>query len=245
MLDLLFASRCASCGAYGPALCRACAAAAGVIFAPVCERCGRPTEEPVPACGDCPPPNLTRARAPFLYQGPVADAIRALKFRGWGWLAGSLGGAMAHALGPDRADVITWVPLTRRRRAARGFDQAQLLARAVARRLDLPWSRLLHRSRHTGSQARRGGRERRTALEGTFWARSPVPGSILLVDDVLTTGATAAACAAALREAGAGRVILLTAARSLGTGVPARCFGGYNRTGPSPGSVVARGDDPR
>ena len=196
-------------------------------------------------CGDCPPPGITRARAPFLYQGPVADMIRALKFRGWGWVARSLGGAMAHALGSESASVATWVPLARRRRAARGFDQAELLARVAGRRLDLPTARLLHRARETGSQARRAGRERRVAVHGTFRTRGPVPASVLLVDDVLTTGATAAACAAALRQAGARRVVLLTAARSLGTGVPGRCFGGYNRIGPSPGSVVARGEYPR
>jgi ComF family protein len=245
MLDLLFAPRCASCGAAGRPLCAGCAGGAAVIIPPLCSRCGRPTVEPVARCADCPPTPLAMARAPFVYEGPIADAVRALKFRGWGWLARSLAGSMAEALDRTQADVVTWVPLSRRRRARRGFDQAELLARSAARRLDLAAVRLLHRARDTPAQARRLGPERRAALRGAFRGVRPARGCVLLIDDVLTTGATATACAQALLTAGADRVELLTAARSLGSGVPAHCFGGYNRGGPSPGSVVARGNHPR
>src|SRR5213593_61235 len=96
---------------------------------------------------------------------------------------------------------------------------------------------LLARTIETAPQARRSGEERRRALQGAFRATGAVPALVVLVDDVLTSGATAAECARALRRAGAADVGVLTAARSLGGGLPARC---YNPPGLQPGSVVAR-----
>ncbi|HEX2030621.1 MAG TPA: ComF family protein [Actinomycetota bacterium] len=223
LLDLLLPPRCAACGRPGWPLCGPCTASVGVIVPPVCERCGRPTDEPVAVCGDCPPPAVDAARSPFLYAGPLARAIRGMKFSGWHGLADPLAAAMVEVLGA-RPEVVTWVPLSRRRRARRGFDQAEALARAVARRLDLPAASLLRRIRDTRPQARRTAEDRRRALAGSFVAVDRAPPTVVLVDDVLTTGSTAAACAAPLRRAGARRVVVLTAARSVGDPVPARCF---------------------
>jgi predicted amidophosphoribosyltransferase len=113
-----------------------------------------------------------------------------------------------------QADVATWVPLSRRRRAERGFDQARALARAVGPRIGLEPVALLRRTADAGHQARRGGYERRLAMRGLFVATSRPAARVLLVDDVLTTGATAAACAEALLAAGAREVCVLTAARA-------------------------------
>ena len=195
-----------------------------VITPPWCQRCGRPTEEPLSSCSDCPPSGVDAVRAPFLYRGPVAAAIRGMKFSGWHAIGAHLAGAMAEVAGDLRAHLVTWVPLHRRRLARRGFDQAEVLARALATRLDLPARGLLVRARATPAQARRGGRDRRRALRGAFAARGSVTGTVLLVDDVLTTGATAAECAAALKRAGVSRVSVAVAARSLGGSVPARCL---------------------
>ena len=140
------------------------------------------------------------------------------------------------------ADVVTWVPLARRRRAERGFDQARVLARAVGRESGLPVRRLLRRIAATGPQAKRDAVARREAMRGSFVLRDRaiVPDHVLLVDDVLTTGATAAACAEVLLAHGASRVSLLVAARALlRTGRPA-----YTRPGPRPGLWLP-GDDPR
>ena len=128
-------------------------------------------------------------------------------------MAEALGAAVAEACDLE-ADAVTWVPLSRRRRAARGFDQAMALARVVARRLEMPIEGTLRRSKDAGAQARRGGHERRLAMSGAFTARPDLPARVLLVDDVLTTGATAGACAEALLAAGAREVTVLTATRA-------------------------------
>jgi ComF family protein len=155
-----------------------------------------------------------------------------MKFSGWHALGRHLAGAIVH-VAPDLlpADVITWVPLSRRRRARRGFDQAQVIAEEVAALLDLPARPLLRRVRETRAQARKGGTERRVALRDAFVATSDPPRRVILVDDVLTTGATAAACAEVLTRGGAERASVLTAARSLGGPVPARCLGPSARLG--------------
>ncbi|HEV8681610.1 MAG TPA: ComF family protein [Actinomycetota bacterium] len=165
-----------------------------------------------------------------MYEGPLARAIRALKFSGWRALAPSLAGAMVESIGMHPVhdfapDAVTWVPLSRKRRAGRGFDQAEVLGRLVAGRLGLDAIPLLSRVRETTAQATRTGRERRASLGGAFAPVAGAPPSILLVDDVLTTGVTAAECAAALREGGARRVVVLAAARSCRGEVPARCYG--------------------
>ena len=225
---LLFPHRCLACGTPGAPVCAGCLREVGVVTPPVCERCGRPWEEPVVSCRDCPPRPVDAARAPFLYGGAVGRAIRGLKFSGWRALAPHLAGGMAASVEPallDGVEAVCWVPLSARRRRRRGFDQAELLARGLGRRLSLPVEGLLRRWRNTREQARRGGPERHAATRGAFAARRGAPRTLLLVDDVLTTGATAGACAAALRAAGARRVVLVTAARAVGGPVPARCRG--------------------
>jgi predicted amidophosphoribosyltransferase len=144
---------------------------------------------------------------------------------------------------PDaRPEVVTWVPLSGRRLAERGFDQAAALARMVARLLDLPVRGLLVRSSDTSPQARRGGSERRVAMVGAFRAVGrPPPARVLLVDDVLTTGATAGACARSLLEAGARSIHLLTAARAVSGPLPPR----YTRVGSRPGLWLPGEEAPR
>jgi ComF family protein len=177
-------------------------------------------------CRDCPPGPIDVARTPFLYDGPIRRAIHGMKFSGWHAIGAHLAGAMVETARDLRADAVAWVPLSRRRLRRRGFDQAEVLARRVADRLDLPVRPMLERVRETRAQARLSGPERRRALAGAFRARGRrLPQRVLLVDDVLTTGATAAACSRALKEAGTGHVAVLTAARSLEGPIPGRCMG--------------------
>jgi ComF family protein len=214
-VDILFPRTCAGCGADPWPFCETCVEALEPLGPPWCRRCGRPMAVTVDSCRDCPPPPVTSARAAFAYRGPAREAVHRLKFSGWRGVGEALARAVA-ALGPPPADAVTWVPLAARRRAERGFDQARVLARALARELDLPARGYIRRLRATGSQARRTRAERLEAMQGVFVPipRRPAPACLLLVDDVLTTGATASACAAALVEAGARRIHLLTACRS-------------------------------
>jgi ComF family protein len=250
VLETLFPARCAACDTGTWPICGRCSDRVGVTVPPWCARCGRPAAEPLDTCDDCPPAGIDGARAAFLYDGPIARAIKGMKFAGWRVLAEHLGAAMSEIWDLGQVDAVTWVPLSARRRARRGFDQAEALARAIGPRLRIPSVRLLERIRETPAQARRRGPDRRIALHEAFRATGSSPERVVLVDDVLTTGATAAGCAAALRGAGARRVFVLTAARSVGGPVPSRCYGptwkraGSTATmggGLAPGSVVARG----
>ena len=181
--------------------------------------------------------------------GAGQEAVHRLKFSGWRGVGDALAGAVA-ALGPPPADAVTWVPLAPRR-AERGFDQAKVLARALARRLDLPAVAVVRRTTATApaGPAITGGA---TAGDGGAFSRIPhvtAPARLLLVDDVLTTGATASACAAALVDAGATEIHLVTACRSFADRPTDRSFARregpeYTRAVLPSGSVVAR-DQPR
>jgi ComF family protein len=182
---------------------------------PWCRRCGRPSSADVDTCRDCPPASIASVRSAFAYRGPAREAVHRLKFSGWQGVGEALAAALA-ALGPPPADAVSWVPLAPRRRAERGFDQARVLARALARELELPAGAFVRRITTTAPQSRRTREERLRAMAGAFAPvpRRAAPARILLVDDVLTTGATASACAAALLEAGGREIHVLTACRS-------------------------------
>ena len=247
LVDALFPGRCAGCGRGPSPFCEDCRAAIVALEPPWCARCGAPAQRPVATCRDCPPGSIAWARAPFLFEGPLRRSIHRLKFAGWRPVARALGDAMVATLALEveptqrRPEVVTWVPLSRRRLSERGYDQARALAATVAPRLGLPADRLLRRVADAGPQARRGGRARREAMRGVFAAAGSPAGRVLLVDDVLTTGSTAAACAEVLLAAGASEVRLVTAARALNRPAGAPILG----SGPVSGSVVARGDAPR
>jgi ComF family protein len=221
VLDALFPRSCAGCRAGPWPFCADCLARLRPIEPPWCERCGTPTDRPQARCEDCPPPSLTTARSAFVYDGPARRAVLRLKFSGWRDVAPALADAIASAAPIPDVDVVTWVPLARARRAERGFDQARALAVALARRLERQARRQLRRPVSTAPQARRSGAERRMAMHGVFRASRSAPPRVLLVDDVLTTGATMAAAADVLLEAGAIEVHAVTAARSIARRRPA------------------------
>ena len=214
-LDVVFPRRCAGCGIGAWPFCEGCRRSLTPLEPPWCVRCGSPSLLDVPRCRDCPPEPLTSARAPFLFEGPARQAIHRLKFAGWRDVAAALAAAIVAPPGLPAADVVTWVPLGRRRLSERGYDQARALAVALGHQLDLPVTRLLRRTSSTGPQARLGGAARREAMRGAFAPVGGCPALVLLVDDVLTTGATAAACAEALVEGGATQVHLAAAARAV------------------------------
>ena len=215
--DIVFPRRCAGCRAGPWPFCDGCRAELVALEPPWCARCGRPTVMPAVGCRDCPDQPVTSARAAFRFEGPARSAIHRLKYAGWQDVGSALARAMAtvgSAPGSREAQVVTWVPLARARLAARGYDQARVLARGLGRELDMPTQRLLRRTVSTGPQARRSAAERRAALRGAFAATGQSPSVVVLVDDVLTTGATAASCTRALMGAGAREVHLIVAARA-------------------------------
>ena len=149
----------------------------------------------------------------YHYGGPAGGMVRSLKYAGVSRLGEMMARHMAMALEglqPMDADCVAAVPMHRRRRAERGFNHADLLARELAARLELPVLDALERVRNTDQQARLDDETRRRNMAGAIALRGDVRGRrVLLVDDVCTTGATANACAGALREGGTAAVFLL------------------------------------
>lgn len=212
-----------------PHFCPGCFQAVVPLEQPLCIGCGTMVsgaDGPDPLCASCrdQAPAFDRARAAFAYQGSLREVIQCLKYRGQTQLAGPLGQLM-HAVyrrfwQPADVDLILPVPLHRRRLRERGFNQALLLVRRWPRaagepRVPLECS-VLVRTRATAPQAGLDRRARRTNISGAFAVRSParVAGRrLLLVDDVITTGATVAECARVLKQSGAARVDVLALAR--------------------------------
>ena len=215
-LDLALPAACAGCGLEGEALCATCRPA---LDARLELRGGTPIGLPA----DLPAPLLQLEWcAPFA--GPVRAALHALKYAGERRLAEPLGEAIARRwqrVGQG-ADVIVPVPVHADRERQRGYDQAALIGAVAARTLGMPWVRALERSRATVAQFELGREERAANVSGAFRTRvagraetgSTIAGRwVLLVDDVVTTGATLAACATALTETGALAVSAIAVAR--------------------------------
>jgi ComF family protein len=148
------------------------------------------------------------------YEGALRKLIHLFKYGRMRTLARPLGGLLTRALPRDESfDAIVPVPLYWRRRLQRGFNQAELLARGISRSTGIPVARALRRVQATPTQAGLSNSARRRNVAAAFVSRNAAGQRILLIDDVLTTGSTATACANALKRAGAKRVALLTVAR--------------------------------
>ncbi len=228
-LDALLPPRCLACGAVvaeAHRLCGPCWAGADFIAAPHCALCGLPFDVDPGAgalCGECAVarPPFDRARAALRYGGVARTLVLRLKHADRTDLAPALGRWMARAGAAmlEDADMVAPVPLHRWRLFARRYNQAAVLAAAVARQSGRPFvPDLLRRTRRTPSQAGLSRRARTVNLRGAFAVRArrraALAGArVVLVDDVMTTGATVAACARVLRRAGAARVDVLTLAR--------------------------------
>lgn len=193
-----------------------------LLFPPRCPACG---EDPLPAspfCAVCDgavepaPAGEAGLQAGALFGGPVADAVHALKYGGRADAALPLGRWLAGRVRLPPGAAVVWVPLGRRRLVQRGYDQAMLLAGPLARSAGAPLLRgALRRVRETRPQVGSDRAARAANVEGAFAASARVAGrDLVLVDDVVTTGATARAAAAALRAAGARSVEVVALARA-------------------------------
>jgi ComF family protein len=221
VLDVLFPSRCVGCGAYGFFLCQSCQAELLCARPPRCPICWQAQRQGV-VCGRCRDerPTFEGARSPYLYEGVAREAVHALKYNYLSALAQPMAQLMARYVEEEsamEADRLVAVPLHARRQRLRGYNQSALVAREISRLCGLPLAeRGLKRRRNTPLQARSADAEarRRNVADAFVADRRWVEGRrILLIDDVMTTGATLEACARALRQAGAASVWALTFAR--------------------------------
>lgn len=231
LLHTLLPAPCLGCGEPLPAagtrlgLCGRCRAALAPPPRQACGVCARPLAAwALPAdyrCGACreSPPAFDRLLALWSYQPPLDSVVRGLKFGRLDYLGDHLAAALAAELGERLAgfDQVAPVPLHWRRRLARGYNQAERIARPLAVLLGLPCAPALSRRRATPPQSLQGRAARLTNLRKAFHVPRPerVRGlRILLVDDVATTGATLDAAALALKRAGASAVTALVAGRT-------------------------------
>jgi len=149
------------------------------------------------------------------YEGVMRQLIHLYKYARIKTLAGPLADLLARAMPLDESfDAIVPVPLHWFRKWRRGFNQAELLARSLSKRTGIPLAHALKRRKSTRTQAGLSNRARRENVTRAFHARAVEGKRLLLIDDVMTTGSTGAACALALKRAGAARVALLTVARA-------------------------------
>jgi ComF family protein len=224
-LDMLFPVCCASCQRSGHVLCPACLAQIQPLPSPFCQLCGTPLS-PEGTCKNCQyhPLKLSGQRAVSLYQEPLRGCIHGLKYDGNTRLAEPLGLLLAQAYTRYgmRADMLIPVPLHSERQQQRGYNHAALLAEVCSAQLGVPLNNgALVRQRATVAQVDLHPRERYQNVAGAFaCAFVPASGvikgrSIVIIDDVSTTGATLEACAAPLFAAGVKEVWGLVLARPM------------------------------
>jgi len=217
LLDLVFPRRCVVCGGPAEALCGTCQTQLRRLGAPCCERCGAPTEWPVERCRECAGRRIAfaTARAAVAYDEPARRLVTAWKERGLRTIAALAAELVSEAVPRPRAYTLAFVPADADRRLKRGHNPAQRLASELGICWKLPVVSLL--VREPGVRPQRGLplAERRRNVRGVFRATARAPASLVLVDDVYTSGATVSAAASALRKAGARRVEVVTFARAV------------------------------
>ena len=203
--DLLYPSR---------AMCLGCGTLVGQDQPWLCDACLDALEEcRLSSDADFTPAFILSACHPYRYRHPADALVRGLKYNGVKDLAPRMAADMARALNPlcQGADVIVPVPMHSFRKMRRGFNHAELLARCLSEATGIPMENFLRRSRNARQQARLSHEQRRHNLDDAFRATGCLRGkSVLLVDDVCTTGATAEQCAKTLLAAGARHVCLVT-----------------------------------
>lgn len=199
LLELLFPPKCV--------LCRRVLRREQTDLCPQCR-----ADTPEANCRSRRIPHLAKLSALWYYEGSVRNSILHFKFRGkrnYGQVYGRL---LAMHLLQQEADfqLITWVPISRRRKWLRGYDQVELIAQSLSRELGIPALPLLQKTRHNRAQSSLTGADaRRANVLGVYRVLQPSAAegkTILLVDDIVTTGATISECARTLLSAGAGRI---------------------------------------
>jgi ComF family protein len=216
LLDLLLPQRCLACARPGDQICDACRVSLRRIGAPLCARCGAPTAWPVERCRDCSGRRLAfaQARAAVEYDEAIRRVVAGWKERGLRGIAACAAEIVGETCSRPDVHCIVPIPADRERWLKRGHHAANGLAHELAARWDLPLEPLLARTRPSDPQRGLDDAARRRNVRDAFRAET-APTAVLLVDDVYTTGSTVNAAASALRRAGAGRVEVVTFARTI------------------------------
>lgn len=248
--DFIFPPLCYGCDQEIPAglICDACRLLLFTSELDVCAVCGRPCLPDQRVCGGCEPPlALSRIRAIGVYGAPFLGLVYALKYSAKTALVPVLGDALALLVQQDTqlrsADGICAVPLHPARLRERGYNQSYLLAEAVSRATGISLIDPLVRVRNTGTQTRqRDEKERFENVRGVFALRVDIKIAgqrLILVDDVMTSGATLSSAAGELRRAGATEVMGLVVAAGVGSSVRQRGYPAKRRS-PGGGRVLPR-----
>lgn len=207
LLDLLFPPRCPFCGKIQDKR------------ELLCPECGEKLPWLIGAAGEKAVELTAGCVSPLRYDDRVRTAIHAYKFHGKSARSHAFGTLIAQCVHDHGvvAELVTWPPLSQKRLRQRGYDQAELLAREVGRALGLPVAATLTKTHRPAQSGLEGEAERRANLLGAYSAVEPERfrgKTVLLVDDVVTTGATLSECAKTLRVAGAEKVVCATLARA-------------------------------
>jgi len=210
--ELPWRARTASC-------CASCWSSLAKITTPKCLSCAIPLPSGAVLCLACidDPLAVDWCEAWGEYRDGLARLVQALKFERHDFLDDALAGLLESTIRDASFDAITAVPMSRVKERRRGYNQAELLARALTRRIGVKTDMtLLTRRKDRPAQSTLARRERAANVKGAFGASRSAKGkSILIVDDICTTAATLRACAAALAKAGAARVCAVSVARAL------------------------------
>ncbi len=221
ILNLVYPQSCVLCGARvlerrWSAACPECWSKLEAIPRPFCLQCGVPAPAIETLCGACRrgDPAFDLARSLFVFNDAMRGIIHHLKYSARVSLAKPLRRALQDCLASEgfRANIVVPVPLHRSRARERGFNQAELIARQLGLQVDL---QLLRRRKNTPSQTGLSRSQRTLNLSAAFEVRGAPPDTVLVVDDVYTTGSTLQEVAKTLKRAGASRVEVLTVARVL------------------------------
>ncbi|MBS1248746.1 MAG: Orotate phosphoribosyltransferase [Chloroflexi bacterium] len=224
IIDLLFPPRCSGCGEWGTRWCENCQSQVIEITEPMCPSCGEPQHDDRPAevCKRCQqfPPQYTAIRSWAVFKEPLQNAIHSLKYKNDLGIGEYMSQNLCQVFSDTNwnVDLVVPVPLGVERLGERGYNQAMLLARPFAWRVGLRHKpRSLKRIRETQSQVNLSLADRRENVAGAFQAEPEIVSgkSVVVVDDVTTSGSTLDACAAALTDAGARSVYGLTLARAV------------------------------
>lgn len=223
LLNILYPSQCPKCGTSSDVfhlspICSSCWSEIRRYSGPSCKICALPVvSEHSNVCGQClkKTPPFSRVITYGLYEDILAEAINQLKFHGIKRISKTLGRLLL-SLGLPEADGIVPVPMTINRLRERGFNQSLLIARVIAKESNIPLLMdTLLKKKETPPQIGLSAKERLLNLKNAFEVKGDIKGlRLLLVDDVMTTGATVTECSKVLMKAGAKEVIVLTLARA-------------------------------